>query len=177
MGKLFNGSIDNEKWKDIPDYEGIYQVSNLGRIKSKMGIKTKQLSRNGYEIIMLYKNCKWKNFIVHRIVAQSFILNPENKSQVNHVNGIKTDNRAENLEWVTCSENHKHAFKMGLKKIPSHNADLAHEANKKKVIDIITGKVYPSLKCASIENNIEYTKLHTWLAGKRKINKSSLRYM
>lgn len=113
-----------EIWKDIPNYEGYYQVSNMGRVKSlnrvivmKNGVsrKTKGLilkqkyeERTGYLIATLYKKHKRKDVLVHRLVAQTFIVNSENKRQVNHINEDKTDNRVENLEWMTAKENSNH---------------------------------------------------------------------
>lgn len=111
-----------EEWRDVEGYEGLYQVSNEGRVRSfrKRGtheicespfvMKTPISNPTGYAICGLYKDGKRKNALVHRLVAGAFVLNPNNKPQVNHKNGIRSDNRACNLEWVTASENVKHGF-------------------------------------------------------------------
>lgn len=118
-----------EVWKDIPNYKGLYQVSNLGRVKSlkrfrkgnptltpvKERILKSALTNCGYVRFRLCKNNIFSNLSIHRLVAISFLKNPKKKPQVNHINGIKTDNRVENLEWCTAKENSKHAFKTGLK--------------------------------------------------------------
>jgi len=104
-------------WKDIEGYEGLYQISNLGNVKSlianmnrrKRLLKAK-FEKDNYAYVSLYKNKIAKNKKIHRLVAQHFISNPENKLEVNHKNGIKTDNRVDNLEWCTRSENVNHAI-------------------------------------------------------------------
>jgi hypothetical protein len=118
-----------EIWKDVKGYEGLYQVSDLGKIRSldrlKKG-KNNSLSKikgkllkpridKGYYIISLSKDGKKKTFLLHRIVAINFIDNPFLKKTVNHINGIKIDNKLENLEWCTYSENNIHAHNIGLK--------------------------------------------------------------
>ena len=165
-----------EIWKPIKDYEGIYEISNLGRVKSlirlKKGaknitylIKEKILKQNfdkdGYCIINLYKNSKLKTFKIHRLVAECFIKNIDNKKQVNHINGIKHDNRLENLEWCTTSENVIHALRTGLK-IPLKGENCkASKLTEKIVIEILTkkkesnGKKYWGAKEISLKYNIK----------------------
>ena len=106
-----------EIWKDIEDYKGLYQVSNLGRvrsIKNKTKIKEPFIINSGYSTVNLYKNNKNKKTLIHRLVAQAFILNPKKLPQVNHIDGNKLNNRQENLEWCSNSDNMLHASKTGL---------------------------------------------------------------
>ena len=120
--------IEGEKWKDCVGYEGIYRVSSLGRVSSyvrtvphnnrKTGIQqvggtlfSLQDHELGYKIVQLFKDGKSKTCKVHALVALAFIPNPHNKKTVNHINGIRDDNRVENLEWATHSENNADRFK------------------------------------------------------------------
>lgn len=97
-----------EVWKDIPGYEGLYQASTFGRIKSLTKYKkvlTNYLQPNGYEAVQLYKNKTRRFCLVHRLVAKTFIPNPLKKPAVNHKDEIRNHNNVQNLEWVTNSEN------------------------------------------------------------------------
>lgn len=108
--------MNNEIWKDVEWYEWIYKVSNLWNVYSHYSKKynffqNQRHNKLWYCQINLWRYWKRKNFFIHRLVAQAFIPNQENKPQVNHINWVKTDNRVENLEWLTASENIRHAFK------------------------------------------------------------------
>lgn len=103
---------NKEIWKDIEEFEGKYQISSMGRVKSlnfkltgKEQIMSLKINKYGYKQILLYKDKKYKTFLIHRLVAQAFIPNPDNKPEIDHINTNKTDNRVENLRWVTSSEN------------------------------------------------------------------------
>lgn len=163
-------------WKDVKDYEVEYQVSNFGHvysIKREKYIKA-YMDKDGYLIVGLCKDSKQKIYKVHRLVAKAFIPNPENKQQVNHIDGDKTNNRVENLEWVTCQENIIHCHEAGLWK-PRYGKDHHNfgkhvtedtklkmsknrkgklNANSKKVRCITTGEEFDYIRQASKKYNV-----------------------
>lgn len=114
-----------EIWKDIPGYNGLYQISNLGHVKSlnfNNSNKENLLSiynHNGYLRVGIRHNKLLHNHLVHRLVAEAFIPNPENLPVINHKDGNKSNNSIENLEWVTSRENTEHAIRENLR--PSMN--------------------------------------------------------
>jgi len=140
-----------EIWKEIKEYEGIYEASNTGLIRSidresKHNIaittfvrKGKLLNstpkKSGYLRVFLSKNNKVKTFYVHRLVAECFLEKTNNKNQVNHLNGIKSDNRIENLEWCTKTENIKHGFDTGL--LNCGEKSIFSKLNEEKVLQIV----------------------------------------
>ena len=100
-----------EQWKEVNGYEGLYEVSDQGNVRNtRIGkiLKPGKNKKTGYLYVNLCKNNKRKNFYIHRLVAQAFIPNPDNKPTVNHINEDKTDNSVENLEWATMSEQQRH---------------------------------------------------------------------
>jgi len=119
-----------EIWRDIKDYEGYYQVSNLGNVRSldrtlknKNGLYTRKgkmlkklINSKGYYVVNLRKNCTHKIQTIHRIIAETFISNKNNYPCVNHIDGNKLNNSLDNLEWCTYSHNIKEAFRLGLNK-------------------------------------------------------------
>ncbi len=111
-----------EEWRDIKGYEGSYQISNLGRIKTFKvranfypdGVISKGYMAGEYMVASITKNKKRRGLCIHKLIAHAFIPNPLNRNEVNHIDGNKLNNAIENLEWCTHSENVIHAFKTGL---------------------------------------------------------------
>lgn len=175
-----------EIWKDIPGFEGHYQASSLGRVRSldklvkykrkfptmmqhKYGKILKQSKGYGadYVFVTLQKFGKAKPENVHRIIGLTFIPNPENKKYINHKNGIKSDNRKDNLEWVTAKENIAHAFSTGLIK-PAKGKDSKLYNKGKRIIDTNTDIVYGSIAQASRDTKIHVMSISGAINGHRK---------
>ncbi|MGG3450231.1 NUMOD4 domain-containing protein [Domibacillus aminovorans] len=126
----------SKTWKDVPGYEGLYKVSESGEI---LGLKRNKLLKpyidmSGYLVYALSKKCKAKHIKAHRIVAIAFVDNPMKKPQVNHIDGNKLNNHISNLEWVTASENIRHAFDNGLIKMSEERKRNQGKWFRKKVI-------------------------------------------
>lgn len=171
-----------EKWADVKGMEDYFEVSNLGRLRSKErfrenvnnGVLYLKKSKILHQSRLTKGYCRYSvningvklKIACHRAVAEAFIPNPENKSQVNHINGIKTDNKAENLEWCTPLENSKHAkdvlkykpnygkklFQLDLKgKLVKKWDSLSHALkagySKKNIYEVINGKITHHLNC------------------------------
>src|SRR6188768_4049069 len=100
-----------ETWRQIKGYEGLYWASSLGRIMSCYCILSSSALRNGYPSVNLRKGKEGKSFLIHRLIALTFIPNPENKKEVNHIDKDRQNNRVENLEWATKHENTTHQYK------------------------------------------------------------------
>ena len=120
--------LDGEIWRDVVGWEEFYEVSNFGRVRTKQRtrasrsnseavvasrIKKAYIDEDGYERVSLYADNKTKLLGVHRVVAEAYIENPDNLPQVNHKNSVKTDNRVENLEWITNTANIQHSIENG----------------------------------------------------------------
>ena len=150
-----------EEWRDIDGYEGKYQVSNLGRVRSKYKI-LKPNNVKGYLYVYLRKNNKSKALKVHRLVAEAFLVNEKNKPQVNHIDGNKENNNVNNLEWCTNKENMNHAVRNGL--ITQYKTGEGPLA--KKVMCINTGEIYNSTRDAYKKTGVDYSGISKCCRGK-----------
>lgn len=146
--------IEGEIWKDVSGYEKLYAISSFGRVKrygsneiltwscgrkrkseKKDRILAQKKHNRGYKMVCITKAGIKKYTTIHRLVAESFILNPENKRTVNHKNGIKWDNRVENLEWATDSENGAHSFReLGRKTAKIYLGKFGRKHNRSKPV-------------------------------------------
>jgi hypothetical protein len=153
------------KWVDIDDLKG-YKVSTLGEVKGPRGLRKLKAGVRGYVQLGVFLNGKSKQLSVHRLVAKAFISNPENKPQVNHKNGIKTDNRVENLEWATAQENMNHAKENNLLPSQSGSGSNVYDWAKVLTIHTISKKHMGSVKLAE-GMNVKQSGLSLIRSGKR----------
>ena len=182
-----------EEWRDIKGYEGLYQISNLGRVKSlprkirnqhckNEYIKTPIPDKDGYLRVTLYDRGRNKTYAIHKLVAIHFLDNPNNFPIINHKNEIRSDNRVENLEWCTNSENQIHAYKNGLKvqteeikkkiglsRLGKYKGRNSY--NCKKVKCVSTGEVFYSLNEAGEKYNISPSSITECCRGRHKTAK------
>lgn len=168
----------DEIWKDIKGFENRYQISNLGNLrnsKTKQILKFRKNSRK-YLTITIRKDVKTYCYLVHRLVAEAFIPNPNNYPQINHIDGNKTNNSADNLEWCTASNNQKHAYRTKL-----HSKDIekmkrmnekSKQKTKKEIIQYDLNRniinEFESLKDAELKTKIKYQRISDCCRGKTK---------
>lgn len=156
--------MQEEIWKDIPQYEGLYMASNLGRIKSlpknhhsTLILKNKK-TKDGYYETSLSKNGKAKFIRTHRLIAFTFIPNIENKPQINHIDGNKLNNNVNNLEWCTVQENKEHAIRTGLQNFNGKNNPKAKSVLQYDLKGNFI-KRYDTLREAMKETNVLESKI------------------
>lgn len=151
-----------EIWKDIPNYEGLYQVSNLGRIKNNKKIRKLTLRKDGYLHIPLRKNGINKFYLVHQIVAKTFIDNPKKYKEINHIDENKANNKVENLEWCSRSYNINYGS-------ANYNRSLTEGKKINQYTkDGIFIKQWDTIKGASNSLNIKLPHIIRVLKGRRK---------
>lgn len=172
-----------EIWKDIKGYNGLYQISNLGNVRSlskysKTNGKITKKLLFGYYYVYLFNCKKQDSKRVNRLIAEAFIHNPLNKKEVNHINGNKLDNRVENLEWTTRKENMQHAFRKGLVKNNYKSVRAMSDANKRPILQYdLNGnfiKEYSSILEASKELGISRCMIDRVLLHLRKKTHKSI---
>ena len=159
-----------EKWVRVEDTN--YEISNYGRmVNTKTGnlLKT-QANKKGYQVIRVTINRVKRTFRIHRLVAQYFVFNPDNKTQVNHIDGNKNNNRYDNLEWCSNAENAHHAIKTGLWESVIEGSRLENEKRKKKIIakNIYTNEVLHFDSISDAERQIGTRHIVDVIKGKRK---------
>lgn len=164
-----------ETWKDIADYEGLYKVSSHGKVYSCITgkILNTRLSSSGYLKVQLYKNNQPKTVYIHRLVASSFLDKKSENLEVNHIDGNKTNNNIENLEWVTKSENQIHAIKNNLRKSSPMLGKTGRKNPKSKPVlqFSMQGKFLAEYACiseAARSVNCKHSSISACLSGRKK---------
>lgn len=180
-----------EIWKDIEGYEGLYQISNLGRVKSLFRTYTtksknqftefimthkvnekiikQSVNKMGYYQVCLYNKEKKKNMLVHRLIAEAFIPNPENKPTVNHIDGNTKNNSLNNLEWATMQEQINHSVN-----VLNHKRVITKKCRDKQIqlherqVKRSDGIIYKSIKTASNGNETLRKQINDCCKGRRK---------
>ena len=156
-----------------------YKITKQGELFNRFGKKMAGSVSNGYKRYVIYVKQKAFSFLAHRMVAETYIPNPQKKPQVNHIDGDKLNNDLSNLEWATCIENHEHAKRTGLtahlNELRSFQAKCREiQPNTKKVVDTGTGKIYSSIAEAALDLGINRKTLSRWI--KQSSNKTNLKY-
>ena len=158
-----------EQWKIIQGFEN-YLVSSLGNVKTVKGNFKKVVydNKNSYGYVELWKNNKGKKFRIHRLVAETFIPNYDNKEQVNHIDGDKNNNCVSNLEWVTPKENIRHAISNNLSSIKYGSSNLSSKLREEDVIYIRkNAKVVLSVRELSKIFNVSTTTIYNIINNKK----------
>lgn len=182
VAKILNGekTLNGEKWSYVSNTDGRYIISSFGRVASvprartKGGLLKPQPNKQGYLMVAIRYGKKYKLWRLNRLVALTFIPNPENYEQVNHINGNKQDNRVENLEWCNQSHNQKEAYRLGLQKPSEHQKQIARDyciKNKSIKIRAIKNKltkIYSSMSDASRDLGISVSCISRVVNGVRK---------
>lgn len=172
---IFNIPEGNEKWKDIKGFEGLYQVSNLGRVKHLKSVTSdnkripeRLLTPTGsrYKSVALHKGGKFENRLVHRLVAEAFIPNPDNLPEVNHKDSDITNNQADNLEWVTASANHSHGVE--------HRKNYSYRVSVKC---LETNEIFASISAAGRSVNADATQIVESIEAQRCCKGYTFAYM
>ena len=173
-----NFNIEKEIWKDIPDFEGLYQVSDKGRVRSLdrkvwnggkgvfyslKGKVIKQFNNRGYRYVPLSKNGKPTNVSVHRLVAEAFLPNSEKLTHVNHKDENKKNNRLENLEWCTPKYNTYYGKKTRIKPVVATNVLTGEQTTYPSIMEASRlGGFYPSAICNACKGKLKTHGKHYW---------------
>jgi len=158
-----------EIWKKIENYKGLYEVSDAGKIRSAKQNLNPVLTTAGYPKVKLCRDGNVKSMLVHRLVAIAFLDNPENKPQVNHKDGDKTNNNVNNLEWCTASENMKHAFATKLNVTLTGENHPSSKLSNSDVVNIKSLKGKVSYLKISKMYNVNFYHIRDIMRGKSRV--------